>query len=245
VPASELESLVVRRLAAFLASGSSVLDALGRSEDDAATREALAAAAQALSAELSKAPISMMRAFLLATVARVTLATEWLELTLSRQGLRGVLAEGSNLRFAPVRPDERNEEDLFHLRIEARLQRCGQEIRLVVEPDMASERPTRHDAALIKAIARGYIWYERLASGEVDSLRIIANELQVNQRYVGRILRSAFLAPDIVAAILEGRQPPQLSVEKLRFGAPLLWAEQRQLFGFSSTSLRTSHPARG
>jgi site-specific DNA recombinase len=245
VAAGEVESLVIRRLTAFLASGNAVLDAVGRSEDSAATREALAAAAQALSAELSKATISTLRAFLLATVARVKLATESLELTISRERLRGALAYGSSLRFATVRSDERNEEDLFHLRIEATLQRCGQEIRLVVDADMDSERPARHDAALIKAIARGYIWHERLASGEIDSLRVIAGALQVNQRYVGRILRSAFLAPDIVQAILEGRQPPQLTVERLRFGVPLLWDEQRRLFGFNPTSLQTPHPARG
>jgi hypothetical protein len=87
---------------------------------------------------------------------------------------------------------------------------------------------------LIKAVACGYAWYERLVSGEVTSLRAVAKELRVNERYVSRISRCAFLAPDIVEAILEGRQPPQLTVEKLRLGAPLLWAEQRASFGFSS-----------
>ena len=87
---------------------------------------------------------------------------------------------------------------------------------------------------MIKAVARGYAWYERLVSGEVDSLRAIAEELRVTERYVSRIFRCAFLAPDIVEAILEGRQPPQLTVEKLRLGAPLLWTEQRKSFRFTS-----------
>ena len=104
-------------------------------------------------------------------------------------------------------------------------------------PRTWTARAAQHDARLIKAIARSFVWYERLVSGEVDSLRVIAKALQVNERYVGRVLRFAFLAPDIVSAILEGRQSPQLGVEKLRFGPPLLWAEQRQLFGFGSTSL--------
>lgn len=106
----------------------------------------------------------------------------------------------------------------------------------MVVPDWQSTRPARHDPRLIKAIARGYLWYERIASGEITSLRAIAKELQVTERYVGRILRCAFLAPDIVKAILERRQPPQLSVEKLRFGAPLLWAKQRELLGFDAIS---------
>jgi hypothetical protein len=73
----------------------------------------------------------------------------------------------------------------------------------------------------------------RLVRGDAHSLRAIAEERRVDERYVSRILSCAFLAPDIVEAILEGRQPPQLTVEKLRFGAPLLWAEQREQFGFT------------
>ena len=76
---------------------------------------------------------------------------------------------------------------------------------------------------MLKAVACGHVWYEKLISGEVDSIRAIATELGVHQRYVGRILRTAFLAPDIVDAILEGRQPPLFTVEKLRRGVPALW----------------------
>jgi site-specific DNA recombinase len=122
----------------------------------------------------------------------------------------------------------------LRLRTEATLQRSDSEIRLVVAPGAADERPARRDESLIKAVARGYAWYERLVSGEVDSLRAIAEELRVAERYVSRIFRCAFLAPDIVEAILEGRQPPQLTVENLRLGAPLLWTEQRKSFGFRS-----------
>ena len=133
-------------------------------------------------------------------------------------------------RSREARAHEHDEEDLVHLRTETTLQRSGSEIRLVVAPGVADERPARPDESLIKAVARGYSWYERLVSGEVDSLWAIAKELRVTERYVSRILRCAFLAPDIVEAILEGRQPPHLTVEKLRLGAPLLWAEQRKLF---------------
>ncbi len=94
--------------------------------------------------------------------------------------------------------------------------------------------PARGDESLIKAVARGYVWYERLVSGEVDSLRAIAEELCVTERYVSRIFRCAFLAPDIVEAIFEGRQLPHLTVEKLRLGVRLLWTEQHKSFRFRS-----------
>ena len=239
MPAAELESLVMRRLYTFLASGRAVLDAVGASDDSAAIRKTLTAAGRALAVGLPKAPASELRGFLLTTVARITLAEQWLNVTLWRRSLRAVLlgappTQGAGNRSREARAHEHDEEDLLHLRIEATLQRSGSEIRLVVAPGVADERPARRDESLIKAVARGYAWYERLVSGEVDSLRAIAEELRVTERYVSRIFRCAFLAPDIVEAILEGRQPPQLTVEKLRFGAPLLWTEQRKSFGFRS-----------
>lgn len=239
VPAAELESLVMRRLSTLLASGKAVLDAAGASEDSAAIRKSLTAAGGALAVDLPKAPSAALRGFLLTTLTRITLAEQWVNLTLSKQNLRAALlgappAPGPGTRSRGMAAHEHDEEDRLQLRIEARLQRTGSEIRLVVAPGAADERPARRDEALIKAVARGHVWYERLVSGEVDSLRTIAKDLRVNERYVSRIFRCAFLAPDIVAAILEGRQPPQLTVEKLRLGAPLLWAEQRSLFGFSA-----------
>jgi hypothetical protein len=55
----------------------------------------------------------------------------------------------------------------------------------------------------------------------------------VTERYVGRIIRLAFLAPDIVEAILDGYQPADLELERLMKGVPIGWNEQRRALGFS------------
>jgi hypothetical protein len=55
----------------------------------------------------------------------------------------------------------------------------------------------------------------------------------VTERYIGKVFGCAFLAPDIVEAILEGRQPRDLSFKKLCNDIPLSWTEQRKQFGFS------------
>ncbi|MCH8998147.1 MAG: hypothetical protein IID48_07745 [Proteobacteria bacterium] len=55
----------------------------------------------------------------------------------------------------------------------------------------------------------------------------------MTERYVSRILRLAFLAPDIVEAILDGYQPIDLELERLLKGIPVSWDEQRRVFGFS------------
>jgi hypothetical protein len=51
--------------------------------------------------------------------------------------------------------------------------------------------------------------------------------------HVRRLLRFTYLAPDIVEAIVEGRQPRFLTVNLLLQGIPLAWSDQRTMFGFT------------
>ena len=66
--------------------------------------------------------------------------------------------------------------------------------------------------------------------GKASGPASIAKKLRLNERYVCHIFRYAFLAPDIVEAILDGRQPHDLTLEKLKNNIPMSWAEQRRLF---------------
>jgi hypothetical protein len=61
----------------------------------------------------------------------------------------------------------------------------------------------------------------------------IARRFQLSDAHVRRILRFGYLAPDIVEAIVEGRQPRSLTVKRLLQGIPCVWADQRAAFGFA------------
>jgi len=88
-------------------------------------------------------------------------------------------------------------------------------------------QPGRVDAPLAKSVARGRIWFDALAAGE--AIEAIAGREGVSARYVSRLLPLAFLAPDIVEAILQARQPADLSSAQLtRTQLPFDWAAQRQ-----------------
>jgi hypothetical protein len=104
-------------------------------------------------------------------------------------------------------------------------------VRLIVPTGTGAELSTRPSLPLIKAVARVHRWPEKIASGEFQSRHSIAELVQVDQRYAGRILQFAFLAPDIIEAILGGRQPADLTVHKMLRGLPLSWAEQRKRLG--------------
>jgi ParB-like chromosome segregation protein Spo0J len=123
-------------------------------------------------------------------------------------------------------------EDLITLDIDTRLKRCGGEVRLVLPAHSVNER-RRPLPSLIKAIARAHDWYEQIVAGGMTGRRSIGKATGLDERYVAQILHAAFLAPDIVDAILDGRQPLDLTMEKLRKRPSVDWQEQRTRLGFT------------
>ena len=101
-------------------------------------------------------------------------------------------------------------------------------------PHEAQDR-TRPDAALIKLVVRAFQARQMLESAGMTSLRTAAAELGISSSYLGALLRLSYLAPDIIAAILDGRQPVALNRQRLARIAhlPLDWREQRALLRFA------------
>jgi hypothetical protein len=87
-------------------------------------------------------------------------------------------------------------------------------------------------SALVKAVVRGYTWRQQLLNGSARSITEIAQKEEVTHRYVARLLRLGFLAPDIIAGILAHQQPMEMTVDRLSGPIPIDWNEQRRLFGF-------------
>lgn len=115
--------------------------------------------------------------------------------------------------------------------IPMRIRRRGVETRLVLSDGETGSSDARVDPALVKAIVRARQWLEDLSSGRSQSLLRIAQAEGVSDRYVGALMPLAFLAPDIVATILAGTQPVELTTEALmkRCELPLAWSDQRAL----------------
>jgi len=90
---------------------------------------------------------------------------------------------------------------------------------------------------LIGLVAQASQWWQELATGQPTSVNDIAARDKIDAGDVSRALPLAFLAPDIVEAILDGRQPVTLTAYHLkRLGSlPSSWHEQRSLLGFQST----------
>src|SRR4029077_6058555 len=107
------------------------------------------------------------------------------------------------------------------------LKRRGVELRLIVGDHNRSAATV--DLPLLKAVARAHRWFDEISTGKAKSLAEIAACEGLGVRYVGRLIRWAFLAPDIVESIVEGRKPAGFTAEALtrHIEIPLEWRSQK------------------
>lgn len=86
--------------------------------------------------------------------------------------------------------------------------------------------------AIIQALIRAFSWQAALETGKIESVSDLARQLKIDGSYVARILKLTALAPDIIEALVNGREPNGLSLAKLVKSFPEDWEEQRKWFGF-------------
>jgi hypothetical protein len=103
--------------------------------------------------------------------------------------------------------------------------------KIIIAPDggdvwvPAKPRP---DETVIRALARAHRWKRLLEEGRCRSAGEIADAEKVTRSFVNRLLRLTLLAPDIIEAILDGRQPKGMQLEELTRVMPSVWEEQRR-----------------
>jgi transposase len=104
-------------------------------------------------------------------------------------------------------------------------------------PDSASQT-RRTDSALVKALARAFRWKRMLESGEYATIAELAEREGIASSYITRVLQLTLLAPDIVEAILDGKQGPEVTLKRLMEPFPVEWREQDQHLGQPSQRSR-------
>jgi site-specific DNA recombinase len=238
VPASNLEGLVISRLRALLADPVEFLNAISNGERDAPTQKRLRDAASTLSARWEHLPTAtqhdLVRSILVSAQVhanRIDLDVGSARLVswLSNQGDDRGMIEGN--RTSSPHADG-SEQTLTRLSIPASLQRTGKEMKFMVE-GVANSAPA--DTTLVRLLVRGQKIAKRMFVPNCPPLEAIAREERITASYATRLVRLAFLAPDIVAAILAGKQPPGLTANRLMADTrlPLDWRDQRAALGFA------------
>src|SRR6266478_8133482 len=236
IPAHDIEDLVCRRLRTLLGAPNELLKLVTSLTEEGMDSQAVIGAGQALSSAWESESSVSIRQFLHDVVARVVVLETGIQV-LVRTGalIRELLRDPGSPRKVEVRKifQADKAKDFITLDIDTRLKRCGGEVRLVLPADSVEETKRRPLPSLIKAIARAHDWYEQIVAGGMNGRRSIGKATGLDERYVAQILHAAFLAPDIVDAILDGQQPVDLTMEKLRKRPPADWQEQRMRLGFT------------
>ncbi|NKC34288.1 hypothetical protein [Falsiroseomonas selenitidurans] len=111
--------------------------------------------------------------------------------------------------------------------------------KLVVAPAGATATgkvPARADPALVKALARAHRWKRLLDTGQHATLDELATAEKLDRSYLGKLLRLTLLAPDIVEAVMDGREPLGVGLPALLRELPAEWQQQRDvLHGVTAT----------
>ena len=232
IPAADLESLVINKLRDFLADQGAMLDALSHERSDAAAQSWRIARGRKIAEGLVSLAPDRMRAMLMALLSRVDIRPDCVEINVRRSCLIDLLSKDSIDSVIQGDSPEQDTNDILTLKVPARLQRVGREMKMLVEN---SDDQTKADPGLLRIIARAHDLQERAMQNNGLTLQAIASQERVTPGYISRLLRLPLLAPDIVTAIVSGKNPPQLTAKKLMRHAldlPIDWTEQRKLLGF-------------
>jgi len=209
---AEIERSVAASIGLMLGDGPAITEVLERAALSSQETVAILKAAADSVAKRSRSGDDVSPAAL-SLVNRIGLRKDGMELDIDLAGLLTPAIHHGPLilnRFVPVQ-----------------IKRRGVELRLVIGGE-TSPAP-RGDPTLLKAVARGYRWFNELISGKSASAAAIAKREGLRKQYVGRFIPLAFLAPTIVAAIVRGLQPAELNLEALtRADLPLDWTTQQR-----------------
>lgn len=220
IPAVEIEGLVVSQLTVLLQSPQRMLDTL---VGQGAPPEQLHAFTEA-SRQWHAAPSQRIEQLLRATLRRIIVEKERIEIRIDRAALRQTLFGISETEIQA--PSDTNWDNFVSIEVPCELKRFRGEVRLVLPPDTPGSKP-HAIPSLVRAISKAHDWLDRILRGEFADQRSIARETGLDERYISRILPLAFLAPDLTEAILEGKQPAHLSLDACLGNIPHDWNLQR------------------
>jgi len=224
LPANEIETLVIEAVYALLIDQSRLMDQLGLGMLRPDALDAALASSAQLADALKGASGSDQRDLLQAIVERVEIGPERVIVDMN------TIAVWAELGAQDMRVDPDARDPRLQLTIPIRLARRGSELKLV----MADRPETNRDRNLIGRLAKGYLWFEELRTGAVQSLAAIAEREGITVPMVRRACDLAFLSTDMIEALLAGEQPIEINTEtfKVAYPLPIGWEEQRRVLGY-------------
>jgi len=223
VNAHDLERLICDRLAEKIGAPNLTRALMDSEELDARSLEQTMAKADPIAASLRSDTEKKKAALIEALVERVDLAETQISVRLNSAGLARALS-------VPKTADDRAP---ILIDIPAVKVRRGHQLRLIIPGENTStSKPAQRDSKLIALVAEAMAARQLIEQNPERSIASIAAEHRRCRTRLGNLVRMSCLAPDIVQAIVEGRQPKTLSAKTFaRMKLPIDWAEQCKALG--------------
>jgi hypothetical protein len=198
-----------------------------RLADPSAQRRLIARATE-IGKSWTELPETRQRAFLTTLIDRIDVGAHQIDIHLRPTRLAALLD------VAATPPPSATEDEVQILSIPVRLRRSGRAIRMLIAgtDPFATAKP---DARLVKLLIKARRFNATLLDSDGVPFAALAKREGVSPSYFTRLVRLSYLAPDITEAILDGRQPRDLTADKLLAHSrlPLDWHEQRTVLGFA------------
>jgi site-specific DNA recombinase len=228
IPAAEIEQLVSDRVHRWLLDPGSIYKSTSARLPDSSMQQRLVARAAEIGKRWPELSVARKRAVLIALIERIEVRVDQIDIRLHPQRFNALL----DIAATPSQGVTDDETEI--LSVPVRLRRAGREIRMVIDgtDPFTVAKP---DGRLIKLLLRARRFNATLAKGEGVPFAAIVQQEGVSRSYFTRLVRLSYLAPDITQAILDGRQPHDLTAEKLleHSRLPLAWHDQRIALGFA------------
>jgi site-specific DNA recombinase len=226
IPAAEIEHLVTSRVRQWLLDPGNIYQATQL--PDLSAQRRLIARAGKIGKSWPELRGIRQRALLTTLIDRIDVGADEIDIHLRPTRLTALL----DVAVTPLQSETHDEIQI--LSIPVRLRRCGREITMRMDGTdlFATAKP---DARLVKLLIRARQFNATLRDSDGVLFAALAKRQGVSPSYFTRLVRLSYLAPDITEAILDGRQPADLTADKLLAHSrlPLGWHEQRTVLGFA------------
>jgi site-specific DNA recombinase len=231
VPAAEVESGVMERIRRFLTNGGAVFDALQPLEPDVTRLQPMMRRAQEIANVLDGMARSELVIVLRSLGCRVEVRSDRISVVIQIAGLLTLLRRADAISPAAATDPASVTGEALILTVPLNRRRAGRDTKLLIDRPEA----TPADPTLIRLLLRARNLRDKLLQSDGPRLVDVARNEGVSWTYLARLVRLAFLSPEITAAILDGRQPAHLTATYLwrLTDLPLDWSAQRKALGLA------------
>ena len=124
-------------------------------------------------------------------------------------------------------------DETINIFIPVQVKKRGGSAMVILPKNATANNATNYDDKLINAFAKAYKWQQILKNDKRMTVAHLADKENVAVSYFSKILRLNYVAPDIISAILDGKQPRSLKLQDfMTKPIPNLWQEQKEMLGF-------------